>query len=679
MRKASGELKLFLIFTSQINHELPMQPEKFPLTSHDIVDQNIDRLRAIFPEIVTEDGKIDWDMLKLTLGENIDVGKERYGMTWPGKADCFKVIQAPSRATLLPMASESMKADGSLYVEMQGFSTDLLADDDVYKAGHSDHLMIEGDNLEVLKLLQKSYLGKVKMIYIDPPYNTGKDFVYKDNFGDNLRNYLEYTGQTDDEGRKITSNADTDGRYHTNWLNMMYPRLYLAKNLLREDGVIFISIDDNEQANLKKLCDEIFGEENFVANVVWKHTEQSKNDERHFSRNYNHLIVISKNIESLESFRTSRSVHDNKNYSNPDNDPNGDWRSGDVRSPSLRKTLQYKIETPNGGFIDPPENGWRWSKKELLEKIERKEILFVSNETKILRKIYLSNQDGRISENLWVSKGTTREANSEIKGLFEDHVFFDTPKPTLLLKHIISHLKIKNSDIILDFFAGSGTTAHAVMALNQEDGGSRQYICVQLPEQTDESSEAHKAGYNTIAEITKERIRRASAKIKGELEAERSQPKTGDLFAETDGKRKSPLDLGMRVFKLAPSCFKAWDAGVEKTPEAIQTALDLHIDHVDESLGQEALLYELLLKSGFPLTTDVQAITITGLTVYNVDQGNLMICLEQALTQEVIEGIAALSPIRVICLDEGFRNNDQLKTNAVKIMQSAGVVKFMSV
>ena len=340
------------------------------------------------------------------------------------------------------------------------------------------------------------------MIYIDPPYNTGKDFVYKDNFRDNIKNYLEITGQVDSDGNKLSTNSETSGRYHSDWLNMMYPRLKLARNLLKDDGVIFISIDDNEVANLRKLCDEIFGEDNFLANVAWKHTQQSKNDEPYFSRQYNALIIYRKS-QKLEKLRFPRSEEDNKNYSNPDNDINGEWRSGDVRSPSYRKTLCFDIQTPSGKLIKAPDNGWRWSEEEVNKKILSGEIIFNKEEDKIIRKIYLKNQDGRTPENIWIGDdfGTTRNANAEMKELFEGFTPFDTPKPTQLINKILQLFKDDKDLLCLDFFSGSATTAHAVMKLNSEDDGNRKFICVQLPETTDEKSEAYKAGYKNICEI----------------------------------------------------------------------------------------------------------------------------------------------------------------------------------
>lgn len=611
------------------------------LESMSITDHQKAKLKELFPEVFTEGSKIDFDKLKRTLGETIDAGKERFGMNWAGKADCFKTIQQPSVATLVPARDESVDFDTT------------------------ENVFIEGDNLEVLKLLQKSYLGKIKMIYIDPPYNTGNDFIYPDNYSENLDTYLEYTGQIDGEGRKFSTNVDTDGRFHSKWMNMMYPRLFLAKNLLKDDGVLIVSIDDSEFCNLRAILNDTFGEENFIASLIWKHTQQSKNDEPYFSRQYNYQLIYRKS-DKLESLSLPRTEKDNLNYSNPDNDPNGDWRTGDFRSPNYRKTLVFDIATPAGKIISPPDNGWRWSQETIAEKIASGEIIFNQDETRIIRKIYLKNQDGRTPENIWDGDecGTTRQANAEIKELFDGAVVFDTPKPTALVKRFINLFHHEKDFIALDFFAGSASTAHAVMDANKIDGGNRKFICVQLPEPTNENSEAYKAGYETIAEISKERIRRAARKIKSEV-GENNQNK---------------LDLGFRVFKLQQSNFKVWDSTLTQDPQAMQLALEEHIDHINPDASQEDILFELLLKAGmFNLTDPIETITLANKTVYNIADGGLLICLEKELTLELIQAIAEMNPPRVVVLDEGFQNNDQLKTNAALTMKSKGILDFRTV
>jgi adenine-specific DNA-methyltransferase len=392
-----------------------MDTEKLDLKSPDLVNANFERLSELFPNCVTEtaEGKaIDFDLLKQELNHAVVEGtKERYRLEWPGKKEAIVTANIPTTQTLRPVREDSVDFD------------------------NTENLYIEGDNLEVLKLLQESYLGKIKMIYIDPPYNTGNDFVYKDNFSKDTEEELLESGQKDEYKQRLVANPETAGRYHSDWLSMMYPRLKLARNLLTDDGVIFVSIDDNEVHNLRKVCDEIFGEGNFIGAITWKHTQQSKNDERFFSRQSNYNIVYAKNINFTKNFRFNRTDQDNKNYSNPDNDPKGPWRSGDVRSPNPRQTLKYSITAPNGNVIPSPENGWRWSEETVKLKIETGEIIFKKDNSGIIRKIYLSEQEGRTPENLWNGNefGTTRLANSELKELFGENVPFDTPKVKITL------------------------------------------------------------------------------------------------------------------------------------------------------------------------------------------------------------------------------------------------------
>ena len=616
---------------------MPQQPETFEATSASITDEQKAKLKSLFPEIITEGGKIDFDRLKLTLGESVDVGKERYGMNWPGKADCFKTIQRPSMATLVPARDESVNFDAT------------------------ENLIIEGDNLETLKLLQKAYLGKVKMIFIDPPYNTGNDFIYPDDYTENLETYLRYTGQVDNEGRKFSTNSETDGRFHSKWLNMMYPRLFLAKNLLRDDGVIFVCIDDNEVAGLKLVMNEIFGDENFVADIVWNHTQQSKNDEKYFSRHHNQILVFRKS-EKLETFQFERTEKDNLAYANPDNDPKGLWRAGDVRSPHLRNTLRFSITTPSGKVIAPPENGWRWSEESVKAKIATGEIIFSKDEARIVRKIYLSEQEGRTPENLWLSEfaGTTRNANSELKELFDEPPF-DTPKPTQLIRRMMVLAMRQDGDIAMDFFAGSGTTAHAVLQQNSEDDVQRRFILVQLPENTGRTD------HTTISDIAKERVRRVIKKLN-----------SGDNNQLALGNDKKQ-DRGFKVFKLQSSNFKAWNAEQPKDDAELVKQLTLHVDHLVAGRTQDDVLYELLLKSGFSLDTKVEKITLADKNVFSIADGAMLICLEKELTPEVIKAMAEKKPERVVCLDAGFADNDQLKTNAVQTMKSKGVTKFQTV
>jgi len=650
-------------------------------SSLNIVQDNIDTLKTLFPEIVSE-GKIDFETLRAILGEAVETAEERYNFSWHGKSQARRIAQTPSTGTLRPCKAESKHWDTT------------------------QNLFLEGDNLEVLKLLQKSYHKQVKMIYIDPPYNTGKEFIYPDNYKDNLDTYLEYTGQKDSEGRKFGTNAETSGRYHTNWLNMMYPRLKLARNLLRDDGVIFISIDDNEAANLRKLCDEIFGEENFVAQIIWQHSLQPKGYSGTFSVHHNYVLCYQKSSD-FELANLERTDEHNKNYSNPDNDPNGKWRSGDVRNALYRPNLIYNITTPSGKIIEPPQNGWRWSKETLESKIKTGEIIFSSDETRIIRKIYLNTLDGRTPETILFGKdvGTTRDAASEIKSVFDGGQPFDTPKPTSLIKHFSTLSGAVQNDIIMDFFSGSCTTAHAVMDLNAQDNGNRKFIMVQLPEPCDEKSEAYKAGYQTIADIGKERLRRAGDKIlKNYHEAhEDNEGKTSSSSCaswlnpsnESDARSKhheaqeeneekpsssscpswlNPPDIGFKVFKLDSSNIKPWDADFD----TLETALLSSVDNIKDGRSEDDVLYEILLKYGLDLTVPIEEREIGGKTVYAIGFGALVICLDDAITLDVVEGIgnlkAELEPevMRVVFKDSGFAD-DVVKTNAIQILKKHGI------
>ncbi len=657
--------------------------QKQELTSLNIAENQLQKLKEIFPEAFTEGNNVDWDKLRLTLGENIDTGKERFGMNWPGKADCFKTIQQPSIATLVPDREESINFDTT------------------------ENLFIEGDNLEVLKLLQKSYLGKVKMIYIDPPYNTGNEFVYPDNYSENLNTYLEYSGQIDGEGRKFSTNSETDGRFHSKWMNMMYPRLFLAKNLMREDGVLFISIGQTELANLINICNEIFGEENRIG-IVSRVMKSGGNSGKFFSPNIEYILVYTKNNETAQPFRDE--MDDDlikKVYTQvqKEGEKKGEkYRLMGLYQSSLTlersRNARYYIECPDGSKAIPPEEKrWRVIESSYFDMLRDGLIEFIKTSTSplidengnkskwnVYTKIWLNDriEEGRIPVD-FINKFENRNSSKELQ---EIDIPFDFAKPSELISYLIKITGIKNDDIILDFFAGSATTAHSVLKINKEYDIRSKFICVQLPEPTDEKSEAYKAGYKTIAEISKERIRRAIKKTGNNetvktVEAKKQDTKQEVLaFAEPKEEykiEKKQQDLGFKVFKLQKSNFKIWDANIVKEPEDIQQALFEHIDHISPEAAQEAILYELLLKSGFPLATPIETIILANKNVYSVADGELLICLEKELTNEVITAMAEKQPSRVICLDEGFQDNDQLKTNAVKIMASKGVVNFRTV
>lgn len=453
------------------------------LTSENIVQQNIERLQEIFPTAFAE-GKLVVEELQALIGEYIEQDKEFYQMTWAGKTQAKKEANKVSTATLRPNKADSKDWDTT------------------------GNIFIEGDNLEVLKLLQKTYSNKIKMIYIDPPYNTGKDFVYKDNYKDNLTNYLELTGQTDEEGKKLSTNTDSDGRYHSNWLNMMYPRLKLSRNLMTDDGVIFISIDDNEQANLKKLCDEVFGEENFIANVIWERSFAPINLKKHFSTSHDFIICYSKNINISINNGLKRSDEGLDRYKNPDNDPRGVWQSDNFSvGPAIKEKI-YEITTPGGRKIFPPDGRcWLLTKERYEEFKADNRIWFGEDGNNVPRiKRFLSEVKQSVTPmSIWkyTEVGHSQDAAQKLKKIFNGKDYFDYPKSIDLIKRCIE-LYSDNSSYIIDFFAGSGTTAQAVMTLNAKDGGNRKCISVQLPEPTDEKSEAYKAGYKTIAEWHKE-------------------------------------------------------------------------------------------------------------------------------------------------------------------------------
>ncbi|WP_431107203.1 site-specific DNA-methyltransferase [Winogradskyella poriferorum] len=609
--------------------------------SENIVESNIDKLKALFPEIVTE-GKIDFKVLQEVLGEEVEQGEEYYRFTWAGKANARREAQKPSTGTLRPAPEESVDWDTT------------------------QNLYIEGDNLEVLKLLQKSYAGKVKMIYIDPPYNTGKDFVYKDNYKDNLRNYQEVTGQLDEEGNKLSTNSDSDGRYHSNWLNMIYPRLRLARNLLKDDGVIFMSIDDNEVENLRKVCNELFGEENFVANVIWQKKYAPQNDAKWFTDNHDHILLYAKSKSKYDLIPLPRTQKQNKYYINDDNDGRGLWRTDNILVKSYTANRVFPIINPNTKeeFLPPKGRCWRYSKDTIDRMLVENRLYFGKDGDGAPQvKRYLSEvKQGVTPLTLWLREevGDNQEGKNELNSLF-DIPTFDTPKVVRLIKRML-HLSTKENDIVLDFFSGSGTTAHAVMQLNSEDGGNRTHIQIQLPETTDEKSEVYKAGYKTIAEIGKERIRRAATKIKEE---------------HPDKAKK--LDLGFKVFKLDTSNIKAWDGN----PANLDNSLFDAQDNIKTYRTEHDVLYEILLKFGLDLTLPIEEKQIESKTVFSVGYGALFICLGDNLNSNIAEGIGKwkeeLQPevCRVVFKDSGF--TDVEKTNSVQILKRFGITEIKSI
>ena len=526
-------------------------------------------------------------------------------------------------------------------------------------------MYIEGDNLEVLKLLQKSYAGKIKMIYIDPPYNTGKDFVYKDNYKDNLKNYQELTGQIDSEGNKISTNSDADGRYHSNWLNMMYPRLRLARNLLKDDGVIFMSISDVEVANLRELGDEIFGSTNFIINLIWQKNYSPRNDAKYFSEMHDHILVFAKNKEYFNRNLLPRTKEQNKRYTNRDNDFRGDWKAENLAAKRITEKDIYKIVTPGGREVYPPKgNSWRVSKDKFQELVNENRIWWGQDNNNVpSKKSFLSEvQQGTVPVSLWLREdvGDNQEATKSIIELFDGRPF-DTPKPHRLIMQMLK-ISTNQHDICLDFFSGSSTTAHATIALNVEDGGDRKYIQVQLPETTDETSEARKLGYDTITEIGKERIRIVVKKIK-----------------EENPEKSKEMDLGFKVFKLDSSNIKSWDGNPENLKESLFDA----VENIKTDRTEEDVLYEILLKYGLDLTLPIEERIIADKKVFNVGLGSLFICLADGITAKVAEGIGqwkeACAPeiCRVIFKDNGF--TDVEKTNSVQTLKRYGINEIRSI
>ena len=639
-------------------------PEKANLMSLDIGERNRAQLKQMFPTVFTESmndkgeliESIDFEKLKAELGTFSDVfeaRRERYGMDWPGKKDCMKLIQKPSIATLKPCREESVNFD------------------------ETKNMFIEGDNLEVLKLLQKSYYGKIKMIYIDPPYNTGKEFIYPDDYSESLDTYLSYAGLINDEGKIFSTNTPNEGRYHTKWLNMMYPRLYLARNLLRSDGSIFISIDDNEVTNLRLLCNDVFGEENFVANIVWQ--KKTSSDARMvISSAHDHIIVYAKSRELLNLNSLPMTDERKKSYSNPDNDPRGPWASVDLTGQTGRapKSQFYKIRTPSGIEMPPPDGRcWALAETTFNELRDDNRIWFGKDgDNRPRLKKFLSEAEGVRPWTWWDNKtvGHNQEGNQEVKELFDGQVVFDNPKPVRLLQRIVE-LTSKSSEqnIILDFFAGSATLAHATLAQNQCDGGDRKFILVQLPEPvaTDtndfkSASVALKLGYSTVADIAKERIRRAIQRIESD-QFKRVEGIKSDLLKSREKQPKQ--DLGFRVLKLDKSNFAVWDSSkLDEEVEKVAKQLEVFVEHIDPKATQESILFELLMKSGFKPTEKVEKREFAGKKVFSIAEGMLQICLEDEITKELIEAVAEVEPLQFICLDRGFKGNDQLKANAVQ-------------
>ncbi len=611
--------------------------KKVPSGSMDITQENINVMKQLFPEALTDGGKIDFDKLKLLLGEEIHRGREKYEFTWPGKIDTIRGAQLPTKATLKLDEKSSKNIEST------------------------ENLYIEGDNLEVLKILQKSYYNKVKMIYIDPPYNTKQDFIYSDNYKKPLEEYLQVTKQANEEGVKLRTDVEKEGGRHTNWLNMMYSRLKLAKYLIKEDGLIFISIDDNEHHNLRAMMGEIFGEKNFVGTITWEKRTKAQNtkDSRDmFQSKTEYILIYQKNLGKVRFNLTIKSKID---Y--PHKDHVGEYRIHNIEQMSAigmrgRETMIYPIL----GVFPDEEKQWKLGRETIEYYRERGDLHL--NEGRPSLRIRPSDEDAYTYYPYWShffdkdSYGTAETGKKELDALLDTKSHgFETVKPLNLIKKLIYHTKIEKDDIILDFFSGSATTAHAVMKLNAEDGGNRKFIMVQLPEPTDEKSEAYKAGYSNICEIGKERIRRAGEQILEE------HPEAADR-----------LDVGFKVLKLDHSNIKEWNV----TFDDLEEELDLFADTFVEGAREIDIVYEIMLKTGLELTLPIDSFEVEGKNVYDIAYGNLFVCLADGIDTTVAQAIVdkrkeyGIETSTVVFKDTGFGMNDSEKLNSFELLKDAG-------
>lgn len=626
--------------------------EKLKMHTQDVAEANIEKIGQLFPNCLTErineNGKlemaIDFDKLKQELSKEVVEGnQERYQFTWPGKREAMRLANTPSNMTLRPDRESSVDFD------------------------NTENLYIEGDNLEVLKLLRENYLGKVKMIYIDPPYNTGNDFVYEDDFSETAGEFKDKSGMFDESGNMLLQNyevnTDSNGRFHTDWLNMIYSRLKIARDLLTEDGGIFISIDDHEHDNLKKIANEIFGERNFIANVVWQRTYAPISLKKYFSENHDFCLIYAKDIVQFRMNLLPRSDKQNKDYKNPDNDPRGVWKVGNLTvGPAVEKQI-YEIVGPTGKkFLPPSGYCWRFTKEKFEAMRADNRIWFGSegNNSPVPKLFLTEVQDGVTPMTVWTfdEVGHGQEATRELRDLMGAAVF-TSPKPIRYITRFIQIGMTKEDDIVLDFFSGSATTAHAVMKLNSEDGGNRKYILVQLPETTDVKSDAYKAGYDNICEIGKERIRRAGKKILEELQAKQGNV---DLFCKQEPECK--LDTGFRVMKLDTSNMQ----DVYYKPEEFSET-SLFEDNVKPGRTPEDLLFQVMLECNLPLSAKIERKTIAGKEVFNVNAGYLLACFDEDVNETVITEVAKLKPYYFIMRDKSL-SSDNVADNFEQIFNA---------
>ena len=608
--------------------------KKVSKESQYIVNEKIVEVGKLFPEIISE-GKINFEKLKLTLGEDIDGKEEKYSFNWAGRKESFKNIQTTAKGTVSPAKDESVNFD------------------------NTENLFIEGDNLEVLKLLQKAYFNEVKMIYIDPPYNTGKDFVYKDNFHNSIKAYLEQTGQSDGDCVKLTTNPETNGRFHSDWISMMYPRLFIARNLLRDDGLIFVSIDDNEVHNLRLILNEVFGEENFIGQIVRHALKGGTGPTNTMRRTHDYILVYSKDKENceiggLESEQLPLDQEDEKGKFRRGRELNK-WGAGSRREDS--PSMWFPIKAPNGDDVFPIRNDgtegrWRWGKKKLLKAVADGDVIFEkrNNGTYIIYEKIRSDEAGTKSySTLITEKCTNADGTEDFKKLFDGKCLINYPKPLSLIKLLCNIANTNNNDIILDFFAGSGTTGQAVMELNIEDEEQRKFILVQLPEKTDEKSEAYKQGYKTIAEICKERIRRVIKNV--------GKEQKGKLV------KNGNLDLGFKVFKLEKSNYKIWEKYEGKDEKELKRQLELFKTPLISGYKEIDVIYECIIKEGYSLNSKIEKSEIKSNKVYKVTDGDLpfYICLDEKINDKTLDELNLKKDNMFICLDEAL--NDSKKKN----------------
>lgn len=613
-------------------------PERFELTSQSPTEHGLNALRRAFPEVLRGE-HIDFDALRRSLGEWIEPVSERFGLSWPGKAECMRVIQEPSNGTLVPLPDESADWDST------------------------QNAIIEGDNLEVLKLLQKAYYGKVKQIYIDPPYNTGGEFIYPDNFREGLADYLRYSGQVDEEGLKVSANAETDGRYHSKWLSMMYPRLFLARNLLREDGLLFVSIDDNEAAQLRLMLNEIFGEENFVAQLVWQRKTGAGARSRGYIVLHEYVFVYAKSRSDAWDLTAPMSEKTKAMYSKVDEHVGtlGPYATWPLDTTSMDERTNLRFPILHDGAEIWPRKQWLWSRERVEQAQRENKLVFNRNDKtgswSVRFKGYLNDADGteRDGKPTTLILGTyTQEGTKDFSNWFERDTF-PFPKPVALIKTLLGarvtvDRQSDEPELILDFFAGSGTTGEAVLQMNAEDGGNRRFILVQLPEPIEDDE------LRSIAGICRERVRRSGAALK------QKESETLPLHGRT-------LDSGFRSYSLAASNFQVWD-GTTQSADSIERQLAMSVDHVTDVATELSMLAELLLKAGFPLSASIEAVDLAGVSGYAVAGGALLICLSQGLTIEAFEAMVESEPAMILVLDAGFNGNDELKVNALQTVRA---------